>query len=389
MGYIVPKDAPNPNIDKSGFLSKAIDMQMIEVYAKRIQSKHALFIFDSCFSGSIFALSRAVPKNISYKTSEPVRQFITSGGPNEEVPDKSIFSQQFISALKGEADIDKDGYITGTELGEFLQKNVVNYSKSSQHPQYGKIRNPRLDKGDFVFFFDDNMSNNIFEEIEDERRRVELAKEQLNNERLKIEVLKNLQKERQKLELEKQRLEDEKQNIVLMSKPEVKQYPSRLSNVTIKILTDCPRSVEILDDSFRLGDGWCFYKIDYPLNLTDYFLEFDARLEYGSGFGIWFRGYWKDQKPKALGIQYDPGANGLVLVNYPGTDSAVFFKKSFSCDNNWHHWKLYGKDSNVKIFLDGNLVFNLNDKPSLGTEFGFRTWRGKVNIKNLQINEVY
>ena len=151
MGYIVPNDAPNPNRDKSGFLSKAIDMQQIEVFAKRIQSKHALFLFDSCFSGSLFALSRAVPQNISYKTAKPVRQFITSGSANEEVPDESIFRKQFVSALSGEGDTDKDGYITGTELGEFLQKHVVNYSYNAQHPQYGKIRNPYLDKGDYVF----------------------------------------------------------------------------------------------------------------------------------------------------------------------------------------------------------------------------------------------
>jgi len=28
---------------------------------------------------------------------------------------------------------------------------VVNYSRNAQHPQYGKIRNPNLDKGDFIF----------------------------------------------------------------------------------------------------------------------------------------------------------------------------------------------------------------------------------------------
>ena len=151
MGYIVPVDAPNPNIDKNGFLSKAMTMQQIEVYAKRIQSKHALFLFDACFSGSIFAISRAIPENISYKTTKPVRQFITSGSADETVPDESVFRAQFISALEGEADMNKDGFITGTELGEFLQEKVVNYSKGSQHPQYGKIRNPHLDKGDFVF----------------------------------------------------------------------------------------------------------------------------------------------------------------------------------------------------------------------------------------------
>jgi formylglycine-generating enzyme required for sulfatase activity len=151
MGYIVPKDAPNPNRDKRGFRSKAMDMEMIEVFAKRIESKHALFLFDSCFSGSIFALERAHPKNITYKTNRPVRQFITAGSADETVPDESIFRQQFIEALEGEGDTDEDGYLTGVELGEFLQKNVVNYSQGSQHPQYGKISNPHLDKGDFVF----------------------------------------------------------------------------------------------------------------------------------------------------------------------------------------------------------------------------------------------
>jgi hypothetical protein len=151
MGYFVPIDSPNPNKNKAGFLSKALDMQQVEVWAKRIQSKHVLFMFDSCFSGSIFALSRAMPENISYKTSKPVRQFITAGAANELVPDESIFRSQFVAALEGEADSDSDGYLTGVELGEFLQKKVTNYSRGSQHPQYGKIRNPHLDKGDFVF----------------------------------------------------------------------------------------------------------------------------------------------------------------------------------------------------------------------------------------------
>ncbi|MCH8208570.1 MAG: caspase family protein, partial [Nitrospinae bacterium] len=151
MGYIVPRDAPNPNDDKPGFLERAIDMQQFEVYAKRIQAKHALFLFDSCFSGSIFSTSRAVPEHISYKTSLPVRQFITAGSANETVPDESVFRAQFIVALEGAGDVDHDGYLTGVELGEFLQKTVTNYTKGYQHPQYGKIRDRNLDKGDFVF----------------------------------------------------------------------------------------------------------------------------------------------------------------------------------------------------------------------------------------------
>jgi len=151
LGYIVPVDAPNPNYDLARFQSQAMEMAQIEIYARRLQAKHAIFLFDACFSGSLFTSTRAVPAIINYKTTLPVRQFITSGSAEEMVPDKSVFGEQFVRAIDGEADGDKDGYVTGSELGDFLQSSVVNYSNNSQHPQYGKIRSPNLDKGDFVF----------------------------------------------------------------------------------------------------------------------------------------------------------------------------------------------------------------------------------------------
>lgn len=151
LGYIVPVDAPSPSTNQSEFQNKAMEMTQIENYAKRIRSKHALFIFDACFSGSLFATSITLPSPISQKTLLPVRQFITSGTAEEQVPDESIFCQQFLVAIEGEADRDRDGYVTGTELGDYLQKSVTNYSRETQHPQYGKIRNPNLDKGDFIF----------------------------------------------------------------------------------------------------------------------------------------------------------------------------------------------------------------------------------------------
>jgi formylglycine-generating enzyme required for sulfatase activity len=152
IGYLVPTDAPSPRHSQSKFKRKALSMVRMEEYALEINSKHALFLFDSCFSGSLFnLLNRAIPEDISFKTANPVRQFITAGRANETVPDKSIFKSQFIKALGGDADRDKDGYLTATELGAYLEKKVAVYSKGTQHPQYGKIKNDRLDDGDFVF----------------------------------------------------------------------------------------------------------------------------------------------------------------------------------------------------------------------------------------------
>ena len=153
LGYIVPVDAPLPTENEFQFMRKAIDMRRIETIARRIQSKHMLLVFDSCFSGSIFNINRAAPSPyIQEKVAEPVRQIITAGDENEQVPDKSVFKTVFLQGVfEGYADRNIDGFVTGEELGAYLAENVINYSRGAQHPQYGKINHPKLDKGDFVF----------------------------------------------------------------------------------------------------------------------------------------------------------------------------------------------------------------------------------------------
>ena len=152
MGYIVPTNAPLPEVSSSQFHRKAISMRKFDGWAREILSKHALFLFDACFSGSLFNLSRAVPAAINYNTSKPVRQFITSGSAEEQVPDRSIFREYFVKAITtGDADASNDGYLTGSELSSYIFDKVSNYSYDQQHPQSGKIRDQYLDKGDFVF----------------------------------------------------------------------------------------------------------------------------------------------------------------------------------------------------------------------------------------------
>ena len=153
LGYIIPKDTVDPDKDEMGFMDKAISMRSIEDSARLIQSKHVLMVFDSCFSGALFTLVRNKPTPyIEEKVCYPVRQFITAGNEDEKVPDKSVFKDVFVQGIRDRfADCNKDGYVTGEELGFYLQEQVVNYSEGRQHPQFGRINDAKLDKGDFVF----------------------------------------------------------------------------------------------------------------------------------------------------------------------------------------------------------------------------------------------
>ncbi len=258
MGYFVPADAPHPQKDKHGFLSKGLNMELMQVYAKQVQSKHALFLFDSCFSGSFFSMTRSVPANISYKTSQPVRQFITSGSANELVPDKSIFREQFIAALRGEGDLDSDNYLTGSELGEFLQKNVINYSQGSQHPQYGKMRNPRLDKGDFVFPLKGTDDTGQTMDI------LKKEKKNLNVEQERLEVEKNLLKEARRLAVQRKQIEKERERVKEQRIRIASKQPKQLS--TLKTRSQkCPEKMTLVDGRVLIAE--IGGKVQYEANV--------------------------------------------------------------------------------------------------------------------------
>ena len=161
LGYLVMVDAPVPEKDKFGFELKSIPMELIMTQAEKILARHILFMFDSCFSGTILNVQDRFtsPEIISDRVKQPVRQFITAGRANEQVPSHSVFKQEFLDLIQGKAaDPLPDGYITGAELGAHLATTVPQYNNGAQHPQYGKIMNPNLNKGDFVFVLPGELS---------------------------------------------------------------------------------------------------------------------------------------------------------------------------------------------------------------------------------------
>jgi TolA-binding protein len=160
MGYIVPSDTPPLAKNRAGFMATAIPMERILEYAKTIESKHALFVFDSCFAGTLFEARgaspaidalRSTPPTIISKATEPIRQFITAGSSQETVPAQSLFVSYFIKGLSGDADFNRDGFVTGTELGEYIRYNVESQSDGRYTPRHAAISDPRMNRGDFIF----------------------------------------------------------------------------------------------------------------------------------------------------------------------------------------------------------------------------------------------
>ena len=166
LGYLVMLDTPSP-ANAGEFDLHSVDMIKFVSDSKKIHAKHVLFMFDSCFSGTVLNLrNRVTPSHITDRIKNPVRQFITAGRADEPVPDRSEFKQAFLNLLEGRVkEPTPDGYLTGVELGDYLYRTVPKFSKG-QHPQHGKIHNQQLNTGDFVFVLSENNSEDSGVELD-------------------------------------------------------------------------------------------------------------------------------------------------------------------------------------------------------------------------------
>ena len=153
-GYLVMVDSPVPMTASKMDGSRNVSVRSLAEGAKRIEALHVLYLFDSSFSESVLNIqTRAQPCTVQESVKYPARQFIIAGSANEPIPNSSQFKAAFLDLLEGRvAEPIPDGYITGEELGLYLNHHVPEY-KHVQTPQYSKINDPKFNRGDFVFVF--------------------------------------------------------------------------------------------------------------------------------------------------------------------------------------------------------------------------------------------
>ena len=147
LGYIIPVDS-----DPAQMASDAIPMTEIQNIAESLTAKHVLFVMDACYSG--LGLTRGGGNNSFLKENARRigRQMLTAGGADQLVADggpggHSVFTWTLLQALGGKADLNGDGFITGTELAAYIAPAVAGISQ--QTPAFGSL--PGSQGGEFVF----------------------------------------------------------------------------------------------------------------------------------------------------------------------------------------------------------------------------------------------
>jgi hypothetical protein len=171
MSYIVPIDAGNHKTDYPNFISKSTTLESFHTWMRQFKALHFMAVFDSCFSGAVFTTksSSDAPdrrplglddrwRYLTDVAKKPVRQFISAGGAGEQLPGESQFVPVFLEGLRGGASINKDGYVSGKELGVFIERVVSTKRAGKQNPHSGVSNDTNFIFGDMVFQYAANNS---------------------------------------------------------------------------------------------------------------------------------------------------------------------------------------------------------------------------------------
>lgn len=140
-------------IDFDGYKNSLQHEEVLEIF-NRSKAKHKLCIADACHSGSLLASRTPFKNRIKqfYDVYEKTRggtALIMSSKSQEVSLEASglrqgVFSHYLIRGLQGEADYNDNKIVTVSELYDFIDDGVRNYSKDKQKPSIAGNYDPEM-----------------------------------------------------------------------------------------------------------------------------------------------------------------------------------------------------------------------------------------------------
>jgi len=147
-GYLVASDGSAP---RDGRIENGFSVNQLDVTLRGLAAQHVFLFFNSCFSAAMLpsptrAAEDRVPRRdvetLSRETADWTRDLLahnarlvlTAGDASQTVPDvNNPFARAVVAALDGEADMDGDGLILGTEIAQFVRGQVARATRLAGH----------------------------------------------------------------------------------------------------------------------------------------------------------------------------------------------------------------------------------------------------------------
>ncbi|MSR24343.1 MAG: tetratricopeptide repeat protein [Nitrospiraceae bacterium] len=174
LGYLVPWDAQINNA------AKAVTLDDLKDFSRRVMSKHILFIINAGVSGwditapqQLSLEGRGAPEEETDKRAVQVLTAANKGEATAQKDGQSLFLRALTAGLQGAADTDKNGWLMVSELGTYSKQQVEKATAGKQHPQI-----VRLDgDGDMILVEGKRGTFRAGGEPKTDAERVEAAKE--------------------------------------------------------------------------------------------------------------------------------------------------------------------------------------------------------------------
>jgi len=140
LGYLVPWDAQRENVTKS------VTFEQLKEFSRRSASKHTLFFLNAAVRG--WEVSTVQPLSLEGRfapedeTERRAVQVLTAGDKGESLSlenGKSLFVQALVNGLSGMADRNKNGWLMASEVGAYIQQQVLEQSNGAQHPLFVQL----------------------------------------------------------------------------------------------------------------------------------------------------------------------------------------------------------------------------------------------------------
>lgn len=140
LGYLVPWDAQIGNV------SKSVTFEQLKEFSRRSASKHTLFLVNAAVRG--WEVSTAQPLSLEGRsapeddTERRGVQVLTAGDKGESLSlenGKSLFVHVLVNGLSGVADLNKNGWLMASEIGNYVKQQVLERSKGVQHPLFAQL----------------------------------------------------------------------------------------------------------------------------------------------------------------------------------------------------------------------------------------------------------
>jgi hypothetical protein len=134
--------------------TKAISMRSIRGPLEDARAKSILFVFDSCFAGTVFTDRGGndppplTKEKVAQITEKQARDFITAGTSDQRVPAHSPIPELLLAALNGAADRYRWGVISSADIRAYMLDQIRNLDLT---PQEGRLDNPAFAEGAFLF----------------------------------------------------------------------------------------------------------------------------------------------------------------------------------------------------------------------------------------------